>query len=129
MLTNEEIDLQAQASEDFSVQSEARLSIALNKVLSRDLLLEGLARELVNKIQFMRKEQGFAIIDRIRVDYDVLDADGRKDIEDSIQAFGQYIGQETLARSINSQTCNDPASEWSINGIKVKLSISKEANA
>jgi isoleucyl-tRNA synthetase len=129
VLTSEEIDLQAQASEDFSVQSEARLSIALNKVLSRDLLLEGLARELVNKIQFMRKEQGFAIIDRIRVDYDVLDADGRKDIEDSIQAFGQYIGQETLARSINSQTCNDPASEWSINGIKVKLSISKEANA
>jgi len=128
-LTSEEIDLQAQASEDFSVQSEARLSIALNKVLTRDLLLEGLARELVNKIQFMRKEQGFAIVDRIRVDYDVLDAEGRKDIEDSIQAFGQYIGQETLARSINGQTCNDPASEWSINGIKVKLSISKEANA
>ena len=129
MLTSEEIDLQAQASDDFSVQSEAKLSIALNKMLTRDLLLEGLARELVNKIQFMRKEQGFDIIDRIKVDYDVLDADGRKDIEDSIEAFGSYIGQETLARSINAQACSDSSSEWNINGIKVKLSISKEAAA
>lgn len=128
-LTGDEIDLQALASDDFSVQSEAKLSIALNKILSRDLLLEGLARELVNKIQFMRKEQGFDIIDRISVNYDVIDVEGRKDIEDSIASFGGYIGQETLAKSISSNSHSEAASEWNINGIKVKLSISKEAIA
>ncbi|GAB4267234.1 MAG: isoleucine--tRNA ligase [Candidatus Rifleibacteriota bacterium] len=129
VLTSEQVDLQAMASEDFSVQSEAKLSVALNKVLSRELLLEGLARELVNKIQFMRKEQGFDIVDRIRVNYDVVDAHRRKDIEDSISLFGSYISQETLARSIDSDNISGRASEWNINGIKVKLSISKEASA
>jgi isoleucyl-tRNA synthetase len=129
-LRAEEVDLQAQASDEFSVQSEGGLSIALNKVLSRDLLLEGLARELVNKIQFMRKEQGLDIVDRIRVNYDVIDREKLQDIEDSISSFGTYIGQETLAKSIEGADGSmAPASEWNINGIKVKLSISKEASA
>jgi isoleucyl-tRNA synthetase len=127
-LKPEEVDLQAVASDEFAVQSEGRLSIALNKVLSRDLLLEGLARELVNKIQFMRKEGGFDIVDRIRVNYDVSDGEGRKDIEDSINSYGAYIGQETLARSIKGAENASDATEWNINGIKVKLSISKEAS-
>jgi isoleucyl-tRNA synthetase len=129
VLEADEVELQALASDEFSVQSEGKLSIALNKVLSRDLLLEGLARELVNKIQFMRKEQGFDIVDRIRVNYDVADAEGKKDIKDSIDSFGAYIGQETLAREITEDSGSQAGSEWNINGIKVKLSISKEASA
>lgn len=128
ILKAEEIELQAMASDEFSVQSEAKLSIALNKILTRELLLEGLARELVNKIQFMRKEHGFDIVDRIRVNYEVIDAEGRKDIEDSIKSFGDYISQETLAKSIGGEAdCGKPT-EWNINGIKVNLSISKEAS-
>lgn len=128
-LKAEDIDLQAIASEEYSVQSEAKLSIALNKVLSRDLLLEGLARELVNKIQFMRKEQGFDIVDRIRVRYNVIDTDKRADVDDAIKQFGGYISQETLARAIDQGTEGvEGAVEWSINGIKVKLGIYKEAS-
>ena len=129
-LTSSDIDLQALASDDFSVQSEGKLSIALNKVLSRELVLEGLSRELVNKIQFMRKEQGLDIVDRIKVGYDVIDSDSKADIDDSISKFGSYISQETLAKSI-SETVDSMAavSEWNINGIKVKLGISKETSA
>jgi isoleucyl-tRNA synthetase len=130
VLNESQVDLQAQASDDFAVQSEGKLSIALNKVISRELLLEGLARELINKIQFMRKEQGFDIVDRIKVNYDVIDAKGLDDIQDSIKAYGNYIGQETLAKSIDKNNGSEtPATEWNINGIKVKLAISKEAMA
>ncbi|HNW10230.1 MAG TPA: DUF5915 domain-containing protein, partial [Candidatus Rifleibacterium sp.] len=118
----------AQASSDFAVQSEGSLSIALKKTLSRELILEGLARELVNKIQFMRKEKGFDIVDRIKVGYDVIDTDMKKDIEDSVSQYGSYITQETLARHIGAlDSETGDASEWNINGIRVKLGIAREA--
>lgn len=129
-LKAEEIDLQAQASGEYAVQSEGKLSIALKKSLTRELILEGLARELVNKIQFMRKERGFAIIDRIRVGYDVIDTDMQKDIDDAIEQFGSYITQETLARQIGSiAETPDETAEWNINGIRVRLGIAKETSA
>ena len=127
-LKPEEVDMQAQASSDFAVQSEGSLSIALKKTLSRELILEGLARELVNKIQFMRKEKGFDIVDRIKVGYDVIDTDMKKDIEDSVSQYGSYITQETLARHIGAlDSETGDASEWNINGIRVKLGIAREA--
>jgi isoleucyl-tRNA synthetase len=129
-LTSSDIDLQALASDEFSVQSEGNLSIALNRVLSRDLVLEGLSRELVNKIQFMRKEQGLDIVDRIKVGYDVIDVDKKADIDDSITNFGSYISQETLAKAISEIDDSMTAvSEWNINGIRVKLGICKETSA
>jgi isoleucyl-tRNA synthetase len=100
----------------------------LNKVLSRDLVLEGLARELVNKIQFMRKELGFDIIDRIKVGYEVLDADQKTEIDDTINQFGSYIAQETLAKGIDAHAGGE-STEWNINGIRVKLGITKELSA
>lgn len=127
-LKPEEVDLHALASDDYAMQTEGKLSIALNKLLSRELILEGLARELVNKIQFMRKDLGFDIIDRIRVGYEVLDADQKTDIDDTISQFGSYISQETLAKSIDSQVCGE-STEWGINGISVKLGITKEPSA
>ncbi|MBU1107822.1 MAG: isoleucine--tRNA ligase [Candidatus Riflebacteria bacterium] len=127
-LKPEEVELQALASEEYSLQTEGKLSIALKKVLSRELILEGLARELVNKIQFMRKELGFDIIDRIKVGYEVLDADQKSEIDDTISQFGSYIAQETLAKSIDSQN-NGESTEWNINGIRVKLVVTKELSA
>jgi len=127
-LKPEEVDMQAIASSDFAVQSEGSLSIALKKSLSRELVLEGLARELVNKIQFMRKDRGFDIIDRIKVGYEVIDTDMQKDIDDSIGLFGGYITQETLARQIGALDADtNETSEWNINGIKIKLGIAREA--
>jgi len=127
-LKPEEVDMQALASVDYAVQTEGKLSIALNKVLSRDLVLEGLARELVNKIQFMRKELGFDIIDRIKVGYEVLDADQKTEIDDTINQFGSYIAQETLAKGIDAHAGGE-STEWNINGIRVKLGITKELSA
>ncbi|NCB40743.1 MAG: isoleucine--tRNA ligase, partial [Erysipelotrichia bacterium] len=129
-LKPEEIELQALASDDYSVQSENKLSIALKKTLSRELILEGLARELVNKIQFMRKERGFDIIDRIRVGYEVIDSDRKQDLDDAVNQFGSYVTQETLAKRIGTLDTETSVetTDWNINGIMVKLGIAKEAS-
>ncbi|MBF0545899.1 MAG: isoleucine--tRNA ligase [Candidatus Riflebacteria bacterium] len=126
-LTSAEIELATTASGDFAVQSEGSLTVALNKTLNRELILEGLSRELVNKIQFMRKEQGFEVVDRISIEYKVLDEDKTADITDSVEKHLSYLKQETLALSISSRPVLDGASDWNINGIKVAIKVSKEA--
>jgi isoleucyl-tRNA synthetase len=126
-LKSEEVELQALASDEYSVQSDGKLSVALVKTLSRGLLLEGFARELVNKIQFMRKEQGFDIVDRIRVAYAVCNADEQKDIDEALESFGESIKADTLALKIERIDSDAvESSEWNINGINVKLAITKE---
>jgi isoleucyl-tRNA synthetase len=126
-LKSEEVELQALASDEYSVQSDGKLSVALVKTLSRGLLLEGFARELVNKIQFMRKEQGFDIVDRIRVAYAVCNVDEQKDIDEALENFGESIKADTLALKIERIDSDAvESSEWNINGINVKLAITKE---
>ncbi len=126
-LKSSEIELVALASDEFAVQSEGRISIALVKTLTRELILEGLSRELVNKIQFIRKDQGFDIVDRIRVGYEVLDGDKKEDIDESIKIYGDAIKEDTLALKIGAidSEMKSPT-EWDINGINVKLAIAKE---
>lgn len=127
ILKPDDIDLQAKASDEYAVQAEGSLSVALNKIITRPLLLEGLSRELVNKIQFMRKEHGFDIVDRIHVGYSVIDDSRKADINETISGFGDYIMQETLAKSINeSMDSFKITAEWNINGIKMNLGIKKE---
>ncbi|MBI3038992.1 hypothetical protein HYY75_08085 [bacterium] len=70
VLFKEDVEISSIAASDFQVQSEGDLTIALNKQLTHSLILEGLSREFVNKIQFMRKEKGLDIVDRIHVYYD-----------------------------------------------------------
>lgn len=129
-LKPEDIDLRAVASDEYSVQSEAKLSVALNKVLTRELMLEGLARELVNKIQYMRKSQNYDIVDRITVTYNVIDQADKKDVLECVEKFGDYIASETLCRKIEAAgEAELEYSDWNINGKSVQLNISREASA
>ncbi|RCK78836.1 MAG: Isoleucyl-tRNA synthetase [Candidatus Ozemobacter sibiricus] len=125
-LTANEVEVSSQASSDWIVQSEGGLTVALHKVLTRPLILEGLARELVNKIQNMRKEAGLEIADRIALGYRVEDAARQGDIAETLAVHGDYIKQETLARRLDPLTDPQAGTEWNINGIKVRLAITKE---
>ena len=127
-LKADDVVLQAEASDEYAVQSEGNLSIALLKTLTPELILEGYAREMVNKIQFMRKDLGFEVVDRIRVGYEVVDADKKADFEKSVEMFGEYIKKETLTLNLGEgldANLSEPA-EWDINGVKIKLAIAKE---
>ncbi|MBP5469344.1 MAG: hypothetical protein J6Z11_08880, partial [Candidatus Riflebacteria bacterium] len=127
-LKAEDIVLQAEASAEFAVQSQGKLSIALLKTLTPELILEGYAREMVNKIQFMRKDLGFEVVDRIRVGYEVIDTDKKADFEKAVELFGEYVKKETLTLKLGEgidSNLSEPA-EWDINGVKIKLALAKE---
>ena len=78
------------------VASEGALTIALDVELTDDLRREGVARELVNRIQNLRKTAGFEVTDRIDT---VVYADSA-DIAAALEGFGDWIGAQTLSRSV-----------------------------
>jgi isoleucyl-tRNA synthetase len=100
---DQQIDLQLQdveiSSEDIPgwlVASEGRITVALDVTITEDLRQEGLARELINRIQNIRKDSGFEVTDKINID--IRKHDG---LNDAIARFGKYISSQTLARNIS----------------------------
>jgi isoleucyl-tRNA synthetase len=73
------------------------LTVALETTLSEELVLEGLCREIVNRIQNLRKKSGLAVSDRIE-----LSVSGSQPIGEVIARYRERIAQETLARSVDS---------------------------
>ena len=91
-LTADEYEIREDARGDLIVESEAGHTAALDPTLDEALTLEGLARELINRIQRLRREQGFHVSDRIRV---TVWADG--EVRRAAEQHGPWIGRETLA--------------------------------
>jgi isoleucyl-tRNA synthetase len=84
------------ASGELVVKEEAGYFAALDPSVSRELRLEGLARELVSRVQRLRKELGFAVSDRI-----TLSVGAGTEIEDAVKAFEKWIAAEVLATRVN----------------------------
>ncbi|CAM3355786.1 isoleucine--tRNA ligase [Aquirufa ecclesiirivi] len=103
--------------------SDSGLTIALDSQLSPSLVREGMAREFVNRIQNLRKDSGFDVVDKINID--VLKGDVAW--EESIQEFAAYICQEVQALSINWKDSLDQASEISMDDttLSVKVKVHK----
>jgi isoleucyl-tRNA synthetase len=76
----------------WTVASQDKLTVALDMTITEELALEGLAREIVNRVQNMRKDSGLEVTDTI-----VLTIEANKDVRPAIERFGHYIGSETLA--------------------------------
>ena len=90
-----DFDINAQDIPGWLVASEGGITVALDITLSPELKAEGIAREVVNRIQNMRKDAGFEVTDRIVVQIQTTDV-----IKDAIKQFEQYICTEVLANSI-----------------------------
>jgi isoleucyl-tRNA synthetase len=100
---DQQVDLQLAdveiTSEDIPgwlVASEGKITVALDVTLTEDLRQEGLARELINRIQNMRKDNGFEVTDKI-----IIDIKEHQELNESIRNFGKYISSQTLAKKIN----------------------------
>jgi isoleucyl-tRNA synthetase len=94
----EEVEVRMQAKAGFEVATEGGYLAALVTTLSEELLDEGLARELVRRIQESRKQSGFDIADRIRVFYSASDK-----LSKAIERFGEYIKAETLTVEMTTE--------------------------
>jgi isoleucyl-tRNA synthetase len=88
----EDLTVVRRASGELVVKEEAGYFAALDPVVTRDLRLEGLARELVSRIQKLRKESGFAVSDRI-----TLLVGAGAEIQEAMKAFQKWIAEEVLA--------------------------------
>ena len=104
------------------VASEGALTIALDVELTETLRCEGVARELVNRIQNLRKTAGFEVTDRIDT---VIYADA-PEIAPALAAFGEWIGSQTLSRSVTQAPAAEaPADarevEWTEGTIQIAV--------
>ena len=107
------------------VSSDGPLTVALDITITDDLRNEGTARELINRIQNLRKDSGFDVTDKINVSIFAAGAD-LEDIAASLEDFSDYIAAQTLARSVSVHGLDDaPASakdtEWGDGSIKVAV--------
>lgn len=110
-----------QAKEGFTVSLENNLFVILDTTLTEALIHEGYARELISRIQQMRKAADFQVLDEIKVYYDCEDA-----FEMGIKAHQAYIMSETLTVELVKGA--DKAYEtFELNGCQVKLFVEKNA--
>ena len=100
------------------VANEGTLTVALEIELTDELRQEGLARELVNRIQNLRKESGLAITDRISVSISKRD-----EVEKAVAAFGGYIKAQVLADDVRVE--DNGGTEVKLDDYSLNIQITK----
>jgi isoleucyl-tRNA synthetase len=108
-LTSEDVAVERIVHEGRVAANEGAITIALDTTLNEDLILEGLAREIVNKVNTMRREANFSVSDRIRLEIDTTDA-----VQRSFEIHGGFIKGEVLATEVIFGKCQGV--EWDLNG-------------
>ena len=122
VLTQEDLLIEPTRVEGYVSQSDSKLTVVLDTNLTPELIEEGFVRELISKIQTMRKEAGFEVMDHIRV-Y----CEGNDRIADILGRYGNQISGSVLANDIVIGRAGGYAKEWNINGEKVILGVEKQA--
>ena len=118
-LTAEDIEIAVSQSEGFNCQSEGDVAIALSTTLTPALIEEGFVREVISKIQVMRRESNFEVTDRIKIF-----VAGNDKLADIITNNAEEIMTVTLANEIIFNA-NDNAKAWDINGEKISLAVER----
>jgi isoleucyl-tRNA synthetase len=118
----EDVEIISSEIEGWVVESEEGVTVALDTELDESLIAEGLAREFVNRIQNMRKDAGFDVIDRIEIKYS-----GSDKIIEAVNNFQKYISTETLADKIemNKNFNGGVKQDWQIGEFNCSIQIEK----
>ena len=119
-LERDDVEITSQDIEGWLVANEGSVTVALDVTISDALKEEGIARELVNRIQNLRKDSGFELTDRIEV---FLQADTQ--IENAIKQNLDYIKLETLTEELQLVAQLDKGTEVSFDTVNTKLYIQK----
>ncbi len=117
-LEPEDVQIERKVKEGLAAGNEGELTVALDTVLNEELLEEGLARELINKINTMRKELGFEVTDRIRISMQTTPR-----VEACFAKYGKMISHEVLALEVRFEPCE--GTPWDLNGERTLISIHK----
>ena len=122
VLTKEDLLIETAQMEGYVSEQNNDLTVVLDTNLTPQLVEEGFVRELISKIQTMRKEAGFEVMDKIRIF-----ASGNETIGQILDKFREQIQNEVLAQSIELNMVQGYQKEWNINGEKVVLGVEKLA--
>ncbi len=120
VLLKEDLLIETLQKEGYVTESDQSISVVLDTNLTPELVEEGFVRELVSKIQTMRKEAGFEVMDRINV----YARDNRK-IETILKEHSEEIRSEVLADQIILDETRGYEKEWNINSEKVIMAVEK----
>lgn len=122
-LTKEDYEISSEDMPGWLVANEGTLTVALDIQISQELKREGIARELVNRIQNLRKDSGYEVTDRICVI-----VENNEEIVDSINnGYREYICSQTLTNQLSIEDVNSPEFEnahkveWDEGFIKIKV--------
>ena len=115
-----DVEISSQDIEGWLVAHADGLTVALDITLSEELIQEGIARELVNRIQNIRKDSGFEVTDKIHL---VLQQNAQ--LEAAVRANEMYIKSETLTESIQMQAQVEGGVEIEFDEIKTRILITK----
>ena len=116
-ITKDMVDVKISAKDGFAVAMENNVFTILETTLTPELISEGLAREIVSKVQQLRKQNDYEMMDNIRI---FVDAD--EDVAAAIDAYRDYIMKETLAVAVESKAGIDTCD---INGHKTGLDVER----
>ena len=119
-LTPEDVEIITEDMPGWLVANEGKLTVALDITVTDALLREGIARELVNRIQNIRKSNGYEIVDKISVEIE-----GREEINDAVKEYSGYIASQTLANSVELVLDLADATELEFDEYVVKIAIKK----
>ena len=118
-VNKENVLISISSKEGFTVSLENNVFVILDTTLSEELIQEGYAREMISRIQQMRKAADFKVLDHIRVHYECEDA-----FEKGVQAFVEHIKEETLTDEL-VKGGTVAFEEFELNGCLVKLFVEK----
>ena len=118
-LTNEDVIVERQEKEGLTILNDGSLTIALDTVLTQDLIDEGIVREFIRHIQNLRKDSGLDVTDRIKIIYDAP-----ADIAKAIENLANVIKDETLAVEIAADTSANVEAE--VDEKKIKIGVMKK---
>ena len=120
VFTEQDLLISTESKEGFISASENGHTVVLDVNLTDELIAEGIVREVVSKVQTMRKEAGFNVTDRINL-YFVTGSM----VADVIKNNQNHIAKVVLADSINEGKLNGYQKDWDINGEQVTLAVEK----
>lgn len=121
-VTLDDVDIFAEDIPGWQVANDGDLTVALDVTVTPELRKEGMARELINRIQNLRKSAGLEITDKINVVLSDL-----PEIREAVEAFGEYISGQVLANSLKLESSMDDEESvpLEIEGLDAKVKISK----
>ena len=119
-LAEEDLLIEQSKQEGFQSVSDKGITVVIDTKLTEALLEEGFVREVISKIQTMRKEADFQVTDEIKVYY----ANNAK-VAEIVAANAVTIANETLAQSVEEGSADGYAKNWKINGEVVDMVVVK----